>query len=53
MNLEDLEYVETEIYAELEIWYCPITDTLYEVPITLERHFKHAVKKEETWTKNI
>ena len=43
---KDLEYVETEIYAELEIWYCPITDTLYEVPITLERHFKQAVKKE-------
>ena len=33
MNLEDLEYVETAIYAELEIWYCPITDT-FVVPIT-------------------
>jgi hypothetical protein len=29
-----------------------MTDALYEVPITLERHFKHAVKKEinKQWT---
>lgn len=42
MNLEDLEYIETKITGELEIWYCPINNIYYEVPITLNRHFKQA-----------
>ena len=35
--LENLEYIETPIANELELWYCKTCDSHYDLPIEVKR----------------
>ena len=35
--LEELEYIETPIAYELELWYCPNCKSHYDLPIEIKR----------------
>ena len=37
--LENLEYIESPVANELEIWHCPNCDSYYDLPIEIKRQW--------------
>jgi len=42
IDLENLEYLETSIVGEIEIWIDTTTNKYYEIPIEIHRDFNEA-----------
>tara|TARA_R100000458_G_C8172013_1_gene172146 strand:- start:37 stop:285 length:249 start_codon:yes stop_codon:yes gene_type:complete len=45
--LEDLEYVETPIANELELWHCNKCNSYYDLPIEINRYWDNIKLRSE------